>query len=83
VGTPAIKGIYANVLAAANATGATIVYNTLQTTTTVVCNSASGTWVAQAPLKQTAGTYWCVDWTGVSAQRTTLLTAAATTCPAS
>ncbi|HAS80773.1 MAG: hypothetical protein UR25_C0003G0025 [Candidatus Nomurabacteria bacterium GW2011_GWE1_32_28] len=83
VGSPAVKGIYANVLAAANSSGSTVVFNTLETTTTAVCNSASGTWVAQAPLKQATGTYWCVDWTGLSVQRTTLLTAAATACPAS
>lgn len=86
VGSPVIKSIYANVLAAANATSSTVVYNTLQTTTTTGCNSAAGTWVAQAPLKTltaSAVTYWCVDWAGTSKAEPngSPLAALATACP--
>jgi hypothetical protein len=83
VGSPAIKGIYANVLAAANAGGATggVVFNTLETATTATCNSAAGTWVAQAPLKTSGAGYWCVDWTGTSEVNASFLAAAATQCP--
>lgn len=82
VGTPAIKGIYLNVLAAANAGGATsVVFNTLEIATTAACNSAASTWVAQAPLKTSGAGYWCVDWTGTSEVNASPLAAAATQCP--
>ncbi|MDE2399607.1 MAG: type II secretion system protein [Patescibacteria group bacterium] len=77
-----VTGIYPLVLAAASATGATMgAENALETTTTAVCDPAASTWVAQAPLKATAGTYWCVDSTGTSKQEAAVLAANATSCP--
>jgi prepilin-type N-terminal cleavage/methylation domain-containing protein len=73
------KGIAEMVQAAAAATGATYVENTLETATTAGCNGAAATWVAQAPLK-TAGNYWCVDSTGASVPETAPMLAAATKC---
>ena len=66
---------------AASQTGSTVVTSgAVETTTTVNCNAAANTYVIQAPLKATAGTYWCVDSTGASKQEPTFLAAAATSC---
>jgi len=47
---------------------------------TSVCNNSATEWAASVELK-TAGTYWCVDSAGTSAQRTNVLDTA-TVCPA-
>lgn len=81
VGTPAVKGIYPNVLAAIQATGNTTVNanNAVETSTTASCNSAAGTWVAQAPLKSSG--YWCVDYMGTSEANASVLAVNAPNCP--
>lgn len=71
VGAIGQKGIGAQVLSAAKATGLGS-YATNPTTpggtlTTATCNDSVGAWAAEAPLK-TAGQMWCVDNTGRSRQ---------------
>lgn len=49
----------------------------------VTCSDAAGTWVVEAPLgNSTSGTpsMWCVDSTGVSKAKSTLLGLSATAC---
>jgi type IV pilus assembly protein PilE len=50
---------------------------------TAVCHSNAAGWAASVPLKQAEGsnTQWCVDYTGVSAGRTTWVAANAVQCP--
>jgi len=82
VGSPAVKGIYPNVLAAIQASGnssVVVAEATAETSTTAVCYSAAGSWVAQAPLK-TSG-YWCVDYLGTSEPQGSVLAANSTKCP--
>ncbi len=80
-GPGGVAGIYTMLSAAATASGATIgTENAVETSTTAVCDPAAGTWVAQAPLKATAGTYWCVDSTGASKQEGAVLAANSTAC---
>ncbi|HSE56702.1 MAG TPA: type II secretion system protein [Candidatus Paceibacterota bacterium] len=65
-----IKGISANVVAAATAGGATagvVVNNDTSTPTEASCNSSASAWAAESPLK-TAGQYYCVDSTGTAKQ---------------
>ena len=76
-------GIYPGVLAAiqgSQGTGGTVVVAeaTAEISTTAVCYSAAGTWVAQAPLKSTG--YWCVDSTGASVPEGSPLAASSTKC---
>ncbi len=77
-----VKGIYPNVLAAIQVSqgsgGALVAENAVETGTTASCNPASGTWVAQAPLKS-AG-FWCVDSTGASVPEAAVLPINATKC---
>jgi prepilin-type N-terminal cleavage/methylation domain-containing protein len=83
VGTPAVKGIYANVLAAAKATGLTAVNTaagTAGTTATSTCHSKADAWAADAPLKTTSGHLYCVDSTGVAIDTTTVLSAGDYSC---
>ena len=87
VGTPAVKGINPNVLAATQASqGASGTVNITDATAenatgagSGVCYSAAGTWVAQAPLKSSG--YWCVDYTGTSEPNASLLAGGALKCP--
>jgi len=76
--------IAALVTAAGASTGATYVGTlaTAQTSTTANCHVAADgkSWAAQAPLKATAGTYWCVDSTSASKSVGTVLGASATSC---
>ena len=73
--------------AAASAHGgtSTTVVNTLATagtSTTVVCHveaNPATAWAISAPLK-TAGKYWCVDSTGISAEYTAVLAASDVSC---
>jgi prepilin-type N-terminal cleavage/methylation domain-containing protein len=70
VGATGQKGVGAQVLAAAKASGlASYGIDGTGTLTTATCNdSADGSaWAAEAPLK-TAGQMWCVDSTGKSKQ---------------
>ncbi len=79
-----VKGIYASVLAAAGGTGLTTVNTTLGTAgslTTATCHSISTAWAAEAPLKATASSMYCVDSTGVAKVTTAALAASATVCP--
>ena len=96
VGTPAIKGIYAQVLAAAQAAGLGTVNTTIGTTGSVLiatchacaANQAGTTcatthdegWAAEAPLKATPGAVYCVDSTGNSTTTTTSLSGGDTKC---
>ena len=68
--------------AAANAgTGISVgTTNAIETTATIACDNASGSWVIQSPLKQLGG-YWCVDSSGHSQANPALLAANATVCP--
>ncbi|MCX6757400.1 MAG: prepilin-type N-terminal cleavage/methylation domain-containing protein [Candidatus Nomurabacteria bacterium] len=84
-----VKGIYPSVLAAVQATGNTalVAENAVETTTTGSCNPASGTWVAQAPMKSqnlVSGSsgidYYCVDSTGQSKLEDAVLAANSTSC---
>ena len=79
VGSPAVKGIYQNILAAASATGATVGNEAAAGDAThVICSPAAGTWVVQAPLK--TGGYWCVDSTGASVSEGSAILAGASKC---
>ena len=51
----------------------------LENTSTVNCNAVTGAYAIESPLKS-AG-YWCVDSTGVSANKVTPLPASGTVCP--
>jgi prepilin-type N-terminal cleavage/methylation domain-containing protein len=80
-----VTGISQLVSAAALAGGNTLgVENALETGTTAVCDVGlafpSQTWVAQAPLKSVAGTYWCVDSSGTSKQEPAPLAASSLAC---
>ncbi|MFA6177299.1 MAG: type II secretion system protein [Candidatus Paceibacterota bacterium] len=84
IGSPAVNGIGAQVLAAAKANGyASYATNAIGTTTTATCNNSANGWAAEVPLKS-AGTnqMWCVDWTGKSLQTngSTLSTSADVAC---
>ena len=51
----------------------------------LVCGSNASAYAVESQLPSTIGgtaAYWCVDSTGVSAQKTTALVAGATACPA-
>jgi prepilin-type N-terminal cleavage/methylation domain-containing protein len=84
VGTPAVKGIYENVFAAAKATGLSAVntaIGTAGTTTTATCHSTAGGWAADAPLKVTTnGALFCADSNGVAMQTNTVLGVNDVTC---
>ncbi len=72
-----VKGVSA----AATAAGATWT-STANNAAGMTCTNAAGTWVAVAPLKATASTWWCVDNTGTSKLVTTTAPGAAiTVCP--
>lgn len=73
--------INAGVLAAVTAVTPTgsVVVNGNQTAGNGACLAASGTWVAQAPLKSTG--HWCVDSAGNSRANASLLVSTATVCP--
>ncbi len=79
-----VSGVNALLAAAANLTAATVVTNgatqAIEGATQVACNAGTAYWVAQAPLKSTAGTYWCVDSAGASKQEAAVLPAAAQAC---
>jgi prepilin-type N-terminal cleavage/methylation domain-containing protein len=78
------KGIYDLVLAAVKASGGTTIgaNGAVEAAGAGACNSASGTWVAQAPLKAVEGTfnYWCVDSTGASVGEANVLAVSSTKC---
>ncbi len=83
VGNPAVKGVFANVQAAATTAGAgTALTDTAETTTNAVCNSSATGWAAAVPLK--GGGQWCVDSTGKSVPEVAanlLAPAATVACP--
>lgn len=73
VGSPAVKGVYSNVLAAATASGLSAVnttFGTAGTSATATCHSQASGWAAEVPLKNGTNQMWCVDSTGVSVQTT-------------
>jgi prepilin-type N-terminal cleavage/methylation domain-containing protein len=82
-----VKGIYASVAAAAGGTAAAI--NTTLgtagllglTTPTATCHATALAWAADAPLKATSGSNYCVDSTGVAKVTTAVLAANAVACP--
>ncbi len=79
VGSPAVKGIYPGVYAAAQAMSiASVTINNASATSasTVTCNSASTAWAAESPLK--TGGFWCVDSGGSSKYSATALLTSAT-----
>jgi prepilin-type N-terminal cleavage/methylation domain-containing protein len=79
VGSPAVKGVYPGVFAAAQAMGissVTINNASATTTTTATCNSAATAWAAEVPLK-TSG-FWCVDSSGSSKSGASALLTSAT-----
>ena len=79
-----VKGVYSQVLSAAQAvsiTSVTVDSTVVQTTSMAVCNSGASTWAAQVPLK--GGGYWCVDYTGRAAGVATALGAGIQVCPTS
>jgi prepilin-type N-terminal cleavage/methylation domain-containing protein len=96
VGSPAVKGIYAQVLAAAQSAGLGTVNNVIGTTgglliaTCHTCNAATGgsdcnskfdRWAAEAPLKSSGGTLvYCVDSSGTATSTPTNLGPGDTTC---
>ena len=66
----------------AAATGATVTtaFATAEIATSVACQAQATSWVIQAPLKSTAGTYWCVDNLGDSKQEPAVLAASSANC---
>ncbi len=73
VGSPAVKGVYGNVLAAATASGLgapNTTFATLGTSAIATCHSQASSWAAEVPLKNGTTQMWCVDSTGVSVQTT-------------
>jgi prepilin-type N-terminal cleavage/methylation domain-containing protein len=77
------KGIYSMVDAAGqaggNAANSTIT-DAVQTGTFAVCQSNGNAWGAQAALKSTPNTWWCVDSTGASKQEAAVMPASANKC---
>ena len=75
VGTPAVRGIYDGVLAAArsNTATASVVFNAAGPATTAqgICNSAAGAWAAEVLLKD--GNFYCVDANGSAKISTTTM----------
>lgn len=71
VGSPAVNGVGAFVLAAAKANGlssyATDPSSPGGTLTTATCNDSANAWAAEVPLKYASGV-WCVDSAGKSKQ---------------
>ncbi len=66
--------------AASGPSGTTVgTTNAVETSTTVACDNAAGSWVIQAPLKG-AGGYWCTDNSGNAKTEGAVLGASATTC---
>ncbi|CAN5745213.1 hypothetical protein BH11PAT2_BH11PAT2_01020 [soil metagenome] len=66
-----VKSIYTNVVAAADSGGyPTFSRNAIGTGSIVVCNDTAAGWAAQAPLKGTSGTYYCVDSAGYATTTT-------------
>jgi len=59
----------------------TVAFATAGTATSVACQSQAAGWAIESPLK--AGGYWCVDNTGTSIARTSVLAASTAVCPAS
>ncbi len=79
-----VKGIYSSVLAAAGGTGLTAVNTTdatAGTLTTATCHSSATAWAAEAPLKATASSMYCVDSTGVAKVTTAPLGGGDVSCP--
>jgi prepilin-type N-terminal cleavage/methylation domain-containing protein len=81
------KGIYSMLVGAQNAAGLSaapvIVAATAGAGDKVTCHPSASAWAAEAPLKaSTTGSpvMWCVDSTGYSAQKNTVLAANATNC---
>jgi prepilin-type N-terminal cleavage/methylation domain-containing protein len=78
-----VKGIYPSVLAAAGGTGLTTVVTVDGTAGALgqaTCHSEATAWAAEAPLKATAGSVYCVDSTGVAKVTTTPLGSSDTSC---
>ncbi len=75
-------GISAMINAAAQTAGATYTtgVGTASSATVFACHDAATTWVASGPLKSDNTKQWCVDNTGTSTQKTTVLAANATSC---
>ncbi|MES2213560.1 MAG: type II secretion system protein [Patescibacteria group bacterium] len=79
--TTTIQKAMAAAHVAAGLTGAdTYAFATAGTSNTVACQSQAGSWAIEAPLK--GGGYWCVDSTGFSGARVSVLAASAGACPA-
>jgi len=53
------------------------------TSNTVACQSQAASWAIEAPLKTAGAGYWCVDSTGFSGTRVSVLGASTAACPAS
>jgi prepilin-type N-terminal cleavage/methylation domain-containing protein len=77
--------VAAQLASAANASGATLTVTdaTAQTSAIATCHDNASAWAASVPLKTDSSKQWCVDSTGVSAKRNSVLAASAMVCPAS
>lgn len=96
VGSPAVKGIYSQVLSAAQAGGYSTVNSTIGAAdgtglipTCHACYAGEGStdctgtrdgWAAEAPLKATSGSVYCVDSSGLATTTTNFLAAGQTKC---
>ncbi|HEV7121365.1 MAG TPA: type II secretion system protein [Candidatus Paceibacterota bacterium] len=95
VGSPAVKGIYAQVLAAAQSAGLQTVNTTIGTSGSVNistchacfageastdCTGTRDGWAAEAPLKNVVGAVYCVDSSGNSTTTVTSLGPGDTKC---
>ncbi len=83
--TTAGTGIGAMTTGAAAGSSATVVnyasaVHNVETATQAVCVDTASTWVIQAPLKATSGTYFCADNTGTSTVKSAVLAANALAC---
>lgn len=75
----------AGAMSAAAATATSTTNGTAGDISTVMCHSDATAWAISSPLRVAEGTnlYWCVDSTGVSAGRVSVLAASSEACPAS
>ena len=69
-GVAGVGGVGPLVLAAAKARGlSTYVVNSASAPSTATCNHSSTAWAVEVPLLSDTGSFWCVDSTGISDQK--------------
>ena len=81
-GIPGILGMMQAAQTASGATSLVVTGGAVGAAATVTCHDSAAGWAAEAPLRSSATTFWCVDSTGTSTSHLSHIASNAVTCTA-